>query len=316
MGGNVIQIGVDFGGTKIEAAALGADGAFLSRMREPNPGRYDAALEVVRDLVARVEAEAGSRGTVGVGAPGSVSPRTGVVRNANSTWLNGRTFREDLERVLDRPVWLANDANCLALSEAADGAGAGAKSCFAVIIGTGCGGGVVIDGRLIEGANGIGGEWGHVPLPWATVDETPGPRCWCGQNGCLETWVSGTGFARDFAATTGRDLKGQAIVRAAREGDAQAISALDAYIDRLGRGLAMVCNLIDPDVFVFGGGLSNVAELYDICRRRSNGRCFPMHGRRSWFRRDGAIRPACAARRGCGRRGRPASPRPHPSAPG
>ena len=259
----MIEVGVDFGGTKIEAAALAPDGGFLSRLRAPNPGSYEHALEVVRDLVARVESEAGERGKVGVGAPGSVSPRTGLVRNANSTWLNGRTFREDLERVLERPVWLANDANCLALSEAADGAGAGAHTCFAVILGTGCGGGVVVDGRLLVGANGVAGEWGHIPLPWPTPSETPGPACWCGQRGCLETWVSGSGLARDFLETTGRTLDAATIAAAARTGDAQAAATIDALIDRLGRALAMVSNLIDPDVFVFGGGLSNLPEIYD-----------------------------------------------------
>ena len=262
-GGNVIQIGVDFGGTKIEAAALAPDGAFLSRVRAPNPGRYEEAIEVVRDLVARVEKEAGGRGSVGVGAPGSVSPRTGVVRNANSTWLNGRTFREDLERVLERPVGLANDADCLALSEVVDGAAVGSRTCFAVILGTGCGGGVVFDGHLIEGANGIGGEWGHISLPWPRDGEMPGPACWCGQRGCLETYVSGTGMTRDFVEATGRTLDGPAIVAAARAGDEQAAAAIERFIDRLGRALAMVCNLIDPDVFVFGGGLSNVGDIYD-----------------------------------------------------
>ena len=259
----MIQVGVDFGGTKIEAAALDAGGAFLTRLREPNPGGYDDALEVVRDLVERVERQTGGRGTVGVGAPGSVSPRTGVVRNANSTWLNGRPFREDLETVLKRPVRLANDANCLALSEAADGAAAGAESSFAVIIGTGCGGGVVAGGRLIEGANGIGGEWGHISLPWPSADEVSGPACWCGQRGCLETWLSGTGLARDFAETAGRALTAEQIIAASRTGDAEAAAALDRHVDRLGRALAMVCNLLDPEVIVLGGGLSNVSELYE-----------------------------------------------------
>ncbi len=259
----MIQVGVDFGGTKIEAAALDADGAFLARLREPNPGAYDDALQVVRDLVERVERRAGGRGTVGVGAPGSVSPRTGVVRNANSTWLNGRPFREDLERVLERSVRLANDANCLALSEAADGAAAGAGSSFAVILGTGCGGGAVAGGRLIEGANGIGGEWGHISLPWPGADEVPGPACWCGQSGCLETWLSGTGLARDFAAAAGRPLTAEAIAAASRAGDLAAAAALDRHTDRLGRALAMVCNLLDPEVIVLGGGLSNVSDLYE-----------------------------------------------------
>jgi fructokinase len=259
----MIEIGVDFGGTKIEAAALDADGRFLARRRKANPGDYDSALCTVRDLVSEVEREAGGRGAVGVGAPGSASPRTGVMRNANTVWLNGRSFREDLEKALERPVRLANDANCLALSEALDGAAAGERTIFAVIIGTGCGGGVVVGGRLLEGANGIGGEWGHISLPWATGDETPGPECWCGKRGCVETWVSGTGMARDHSARTSQHLTAEAIITAARGADAQAVTTLGRYIDRLGRSLAVICNVLDPDVFVFGGGLSNVRELYE-----------------------------------------------------
>jgi len=258
----MIQIGVDFGGTKIEAAALSADGAFLARKRIPNPGAYDAAIVGVRDLVAAIEAEIGATGSVGVGAPGSVSPRTGVMRNANSVWLNGRTFREDLGAALGRPVRLANDANCLALSEAYDGAAAGASVVFAVIIGTGCGGGVVVNGQLVEGANGLAGEWGHVPLPWPAAEEAPGPACWCGRRGCLETWVSGSGLQRDFAHHTGRTLDGPSII-AARDHDPQAAAAVERIVDRLGRALAMVVDLVDPDVFVFGGGLSNVGDLYE-----------------------------------------------------
>ncbi|WP_227698626.1 ROK family protein [Sphingomonas hengshuiensis] len=254
---------MDFGGTKIEAAALNPDGGFLSRVRVPNPGSYDAALAAIRGLVDRVEQEAGGRGTVGVGAPGSVSPRTGVVRNANSVWLNGRPFREDLENTLDRPVRLANDANCMVLSEATDGAAMGCHTSFGVIVGTGCGGGLVVDGRLVEGASGIAGEWGHISLPWPKPDEVPGPACWCGQSGCIEKWVSGTGFERDFQAHTGRNERGAAIVAAARAGDADAVAALDRLIDRLGRALALLCNVLDPDIFVFGGGLSNLPELYE-----------------------------------------------------
>jgi fructokinase len=258
----MIQVGVDFGGTKIEAAALDGEGQFLARRRAPNPGAYEAAIATVRDLVVEVEAIGGGQGTLGVGAPGSVSPRTGVVRNANSVWLNGRPFREDLEAALGRPVRLANDANCLALSEAVDGAAAGADSTFAVIIGTGCGGGLVVGGRLVEGANGIAGEWGHVSLPWPSKAEAPGPQCWCGRHGCLETWISGPAFQRDHREATGRDLTPMEIIEAARAGDAGARAALDRYVDRLGRGLAMICNIVDPEVFVFGGGMSNVAELY------------------------------------------------------
>jgi fructokinase len=210
-----------------------------------------------------VEREAGERGTVGVGAPGSVSPATGRMRNANSTWLNGRTFREDLETALGRPVRLANDANCLALSEAVDGAGAGAAVVFAVILGTGCGGGLAVGGRLIEGASGIGGEWGHMPLPWPTADEAPGPACWCGLKGCMETWVSGTGLSRDHEARTGAKLTAEAIVEAARGGESAADASLEAYLDRLGRGLAVICDIVDPDVFVFGGGMSKTGEIYE-----------------------------------------------------
>lgn len=259
----MIKVGVDFGGTKIEAAALDAEGRFLSRRRRPNPGAYEAAIQTVCELVAEVEAEAGGQGTVGVGAPGSVSPRTGVVRNANSVWLNGMPFREDLEAALGRPVRLANDANCLALSEAVDGAAAGAGSVFAVIIGTGCGGGLVVDGRLVEGANGIGGEWGHTPLPWPHAEELPAPGCWCGRRGCLELWISGTGFRADYRGRTGQERTGQEIVEAARAGEPQAMQALDAYIDRLARGLAVICDIVDPEAFVFGGGMSNTPELYE-----------------------------------------------------
>jgi fructokinase len=213
-------------------------------------------------LVGDIESEAGQPGTVGVGAPGSVSPLSGRMRNANSTWLNGRTFREDLEAALGRPVRLANDANCLALSEAADGAAAGVRCAFAVIIGTGCGGGLAVDGRLIEGVSGIAGEWGHASLPWPGPDETPGPACWCGLTGCLETWISGSGLARDHGGRGGSGTAEQ-IVAAARLGEAAASESLERYLSRLGRGLAMICNILDPDVFVFGGGMSKVDELYD-----------------------------------------------------
>lgn len=259
----MLQVGVDFGGTKIEAAALDAGGRFLARVRAPNPGDYDRAIRDVRDLIRNAEAEAGGVGTVGIGTPGSINPRDGRMRNANATFLNGRTFREDLQEALGREVRMANDANCLALSEAVDGAAAGARSAFAVIVGTGVGGGLVIDGRIVEGANGMGGEWGHVPLPWMTADEFPGPRCWCGQRGCLDILVSGTGLQRDVAARTGAERDGVAIVQAARRGEAAAAEALDAYVDRLGRAMAMIANIVDPDVFVLGGGMSNVGELYD-----------------------------------------------------
>ena len=257
-----MRIGIDFGGTKIEAAVVGDDGAFLARRREPNPGDYDAAIRTVARLVAAVEAETGATGPIGVAAPGSVSPTSGLMRNANSTWLNGRAFPQDLERALERPVRLANDANCLALSEAVDGAGAGKGVVFAIIVGTGCGGGVAVDGALIEGANGVAGEWGHISLPWPSAQEAPGPACWCGLHGCLETWVSGSGLQRDHRERTGRSLTAEAIVAAAGAGEADARRSLDLCIDRLGRAIAMVVNLVDPDAFILGGGLSNVEEIY------------------------------------------------------
>lgn len=262
-GTRLIQVGVDFGGTKIEAAALDAAGNFLARVRAPNPGNYDAALRTVCELVAAAESQAGGRGTIGVGAPGSISPRTGVMRNANSVYLNGRRFREDLMTALGREVRLANDANCLALSEAVDGAAAGSQIVFAVILGTGCGGGLVVNGHLIEGANGVGGEWGHMPLPWPSRDELNATRCWCGQMGCLETWVSGSALQRDYAEAAGRQIDGEAIVQAAHDGDSVARAALDRYISRLGRAMAVIVNILDPDIFVLGGGMSNVAELYE-----------------------------------------------------
>lgn len=270
----MLQIGIDFGGTKIEAAALSKDGAFLSRHRRPNPGNYADAIAVVRDLIRTVESEAVMQGNVdkasiGIGTPGSVSPRTGVMRNANSTWLNGKHFKEDLEAALGRPVRLANDANCLALSEAIDGAAAGLETVFAIIVGTGCGGGVVAGGKLINGANGVAGEWGHIPLPWPKPEEYPGPTCWCGQKSCLETWVSGSGFARDFQAVTGKAWKGEEIITAMREGDADAEAAFDRLCDRLGRAVAVVVNLLDPDAFVLGGGLSNGRNSMNACQARS-----------------------------------------------
>ncbi|PZR35466.1 ROK family protein [Caulobacter segnis] len=259
----MIRIGVDFGGTKIEAAALSQDGHVLASSRVPTPSDYDSAIGAVCDLIAKVEQQVGQQGSVGVGAPGSISPRSGLMRNANTVYLNGRTFREDLTHALGRPVRLANDANCLALSEAWDGAAMGAHTTFAIILGTGCGGGLVVDGRLVEGVNGVAGEWGHIPLPWPTPEENPGPPCWCGQSGCLETWVSGSGLRRDFKARTGLDWTGEAILSAARNGDLEADAAFDRLVDRLARAMAVLCNILDPDVFVLGGGLSNIDALYD-----------------------------------------------------
>jgi fructokinase len=255
------RIGIDFGGTKIEAAALDASGAILARLRLPNPGGYRAAIGTVADLVAQVEAKAGPCGSVGVGIPGSISPRTGRVRNANSVWLNGEDFGGDLLAALGRPVRLANDANCMVLSEAVDGAAAGAKVVFGAILGTGCGGGVVIDGRLIEGANGIAGEWGHTPLPWP-ADPDKAPPCWCGRAGCLETYISGTGFEADYQRSTGRQRSAPLILEDARGGERRAVETLDRYVDRLGRALAVIADILDPDVIVLAGGMSNPPELY------------------------------------------------------
>lgn len=257
-----IRIGVDFGGTKIEAAALNDRGEFLTRLRVANPGSYDAALVTVRDLVANVESQVGRARSIGMGVPGSISPRTGVMRNANTTWLNGRNFRADIAAALGRDVELANDANCLALSEVVDGAALGASVAVAVILGTGCGGGIVVDGKLVEGAHGIGGELGHMSLPWPRDTELDAPECWCGQRGCIEMWVSGSGLQRDYETVNGVRMDGTTIIERARSGDAAPAAALDRYVHRLGRTLAMVANLIDPDTIVLGGGLSNVAELY------------------------------------------------------
>lgn len=260
----MIRIGVDFGGTKIEAAALDAQGNFLARVRGPTPNNYVQSLRVIRDLVIAAEVEAGGeRGTVGVGTPGSISPMTGALRNANAVWLNGQHFREDLTEVLNRDVRMANDANCFALSECVDGAAQGSTVTFAIILGTGCGGGLVIRRSLVEGAHGVGGEWGHLSLPWPTSDEfVNAPTCWCGKRGCLETWVSGSGLQRDYARVTGRRHTGEQIVALARGGDPHAKSALERLIHRLGRGIAAISNVVDPDTIVLGGGLSNVPELY------------------------------------------------------
>lgn len=258
-----MRIGIDFGGTKIEAAAIGDDGAWLSRERVPTPDNYEDAVRAVAALVARTEETVGRAVSIGMGMPGSISPRTGVMRNANTTYLNGRAFREDLRAALGRDLHMQNDANCLALSEAHDGAAAGMRVTYAVILGTGCGGGLVVDGRIVEGANGIAAEIGHIPLPWPRGEEVPGPRCWCGLDGCLEKWVSGTGFQDDYRRRTGLSEKGAAIVEKARAGDQAAVATLDAYVDRLGRALATIANICDPDCFVFGGGMSNVGEIYD-----------------------------------------------------
>ncbi len=258
-----MRIGVDLGGTKIEAIALADDGGALARRRVSTPqGDYDATIQTIVDLVQELEEETGRRGTVGVGMPGTVSPISGVVKNANSVWLNDRPFDRDLAQALGRDVRCANDANCLALSEASDGAGAEARVVFAAILGTGTGAGITIDRAVQVGRNAVGGEWGHNPLPWPRDDELPGPSCYCGKQGCVETWLSGPGLEGDHERLTGRELKAEQIAAAAASGDSDADATLRRYEDRLARSLAHVINLVDPDVVVLGGGLSNVDRLY------------------------------------------------------
>jgi len=260
---SVLRIGVDLGGTKIEAIAVDGDASVRSRRRAPTPRHdYAATLEAIAGLVAQVEAEAGGRGSVGIGIPGAISPATGLAKNANSVWLNGQPLHRDLEKRLGRPVRLANDANCFALSEATDGAGAGARVVFGAIVGTGTGGGIVADGRVFTGANGIGGEWGHNPLPWPDASESPGPECYCSRRGCIELFLSGPGLSRDHRERTGEDLAAEAIAARAAAGDGPCEEALRRYESRMARGLATIINVVDPDVIVLGGGMSNLARLY------------------------------------------------------
>jgi fructokinase len=260
---DAVRIGIDLGGTKIAGIALGADDATLDEVRVPSPrGDYRATLAAIAAVVGDLEGRAGSQGSVGVGVPGAISPVTGRMQNANSVWLNGQPLAEDLSTALGRPVRIANDANCFALSETRDGAARGARSVFGVIIGTGCGGGIVLDGRLLDGPNGVGGEWGHNPLPWASASEHPGPACWCGRRGCIETWVSGPGLAADHTAVTGRQLTAEEIAAAAGAGERAAQATLARHADRLARSLAHVVNMIDPEVITLGGGLSQMKTLY------------------------------------------------------
>ncbi len=270
-----MRIGVDLGGTKIEVAALDGDGALRLRRRVPTPqGDYRATVAAVADLVRAAEAELSVAGsTVGVAIPGALSPVTGRVKNANSTWLIGERLDRDLAEALGRPVRLANDANCFALSEAVDGAGRGAAVVFGVILGTGVGGGVVVHGRALVGANAIAGEWGHCPLPWPRADELPGPACYCGRRGCVETFLSGPALGRD----AGLGSSGADVAARADACDPQALAALDRYAERLARALAAVINVLDPDVIVLGGGVSNVDRLYDDVPRRWGAHVFSDH---------------------------------------
>ncbi len=264
-----MRLGVDLGGTKIEIVALDDDGTERLRRRIPAPRHdYLATVTAIAGLVEAVEAELGTRGSVGVGIPGAESRKSGLVKNANSTWLNRQPLRRDLQALLQRPVRLANDANCFALSEAVDGAGEGADTVFGVILGTGVGGGIVVDGRLLVGGNAIAGEWGHNPLPLPVGDDLPLPACYCGRAGCIETYLCGPALARQHAARTGQTGDAAAIATRAAAGDAACQATLDAYAGRLARALASVINLLDPEVIVLGGGLSNIACLYEAVPAR------------------------------------------------
>lgn len=259
-----MRIGIDLGGTKIEGVALDKNGNELARKRVPTPkGDYPATLMAVRDLVLALEAETAQQGSVGIGMPGTLSQVTGRVKNSNSTCLNHMPFSEDISAALERPVRLANDADCFTLSEATDGAGAGAPIVFGVILGTGVGGGIAINGSLISGPNGIAGEWGHNPLPRLLPDEFPGPRCYCGKEGCIESWCSGPAFETEFETTENEKLTAAEIVARARDGHRPAKSAIRRYSDRVARALSHVINLLDPHVIVLGGGMSNIDEIYD-----------------------------------------------------
>lgn len=258
-----MRIGIDLGGTKIEVIALDDGGRECFRRRIASPrGDYQATLEAIAGLVQEAERAVGPA-TVGIGIPGAVSPATGLIKNANSTWLNGRPLSQDLVRALKRQVVIANDANCFALSEAVDGAGAGQRVVFGVILGTGTGGAIVVDGRVLAGAHAIAGEWGHNPMPWPEADEWPGPPCYCGRTGCIETFLSGPGLSRDHHGATGKPLDAEGIAARAAGGDGAAAATMARYEGRLARALASIINVVDPDAIILGGGVSNIARLYD-----------------------------------------------------
>lgn len=259
-----MKLGIDLGGTKIEIIALDNEGGELLRRRVPAPqGDYSGTLRAIADLVHQVEAALGQAGTVGIGTPGTISRVTGLLKNSNSVHLNGQPIVQDLESLLQRKLRISNDANCFALSEATDGAAAGAAVVFGVIIGTGTGAGIVVNGHVLTGANGIAGEWGHNPLPWPEGVELPGPACYCGRHGCIETFLSGPGMSGDHQRVSGKRLDAATIVARAVSGDAACDLTLQRYENRLARALAHVINILDPDVIVLGGGMSNIERLYE-----------------------------------------------------
>jgi fructokinase len=258
------RLGIDLGGTKIAAVVLNDAGEIVWQQRVATPrGSYSETIEAIGRLVSAAEREMATRCTVGIGIPGAISPATGLIKNANSTWLNGSRLRDDLEARLGREVRLANDANCFAISEATDGAAAGARVVFGVILGTGTGGGVVVNGAMLTGANAIAGEWGHNPLPWPEADERPGPVCYCGLTGCIESFLSGPAILADYVRRGGAAERSEEIVSRAEAGEALAVATLDTWERRLARALATIINVLDPDVIVCGGGLSNLMRFYD-----------------------------------------------------
>jgi fructokinase len=258
-----LRFGIDLGGTKIESVALDDRGREQARFRTDAPqGSYQETLNALKAHIKELQVQTSAAGTIGMGIPGALDPLTGLVKNANSTWINGQALDKDLSALLDQQVRIANDANCFSLSEAADGAGEGARTVLGIIIGTGCGSGIVVDGRVLVGPNAISGEWGHNALPWPNEDEIPGPVCFCGLKGCVETWVSGTGFSHRFEEQTGLVRTAPEICAAANSGDTQALSALERYEDRFARALSATINILDPDVIVLGGGMSNISRIY------------------------------------------------------
>ena len=269
-----MRCGIDVGGTKIETAVLSDSGEFLFRERTNTPKNYAALLNSIDESVQLASKNTGFDGPVGICMPGSVSKETGLIQGANTTYLNGQNFQKDLQATLNRSVRLSNDANCFALSEAVEGSGKGASVVFGVIIGTGCGGGIVVNRQIIPGVNGIAGEWGHTPLPWPVENEFENHDCWCGKTGCLETYISGTALVKDYKRMTGLEKDGKQIVLDCKNGDIVAEAVLQALEDRIARGLAMIINIIDPDIIILGGGLSNIERLYENIPRKWAGYVF------------------------------------------